>query len=778
MKARLSKIALTLLAAGFLAGSLQPLFSCGPFFEYSVFNYHLHPDLPFKFYASGDLGVLQPTYARSYLYTAYRYLNQTPPSATEQETLKTIWAYRLGYSWGPESEAARKPWMEMRAKVPRLAAVTEIDIYRSGEDNGNYINYLNCPEDAFQTAANSLQKRIEQYGAESPAVKSWVTAQDQVFANCSQPAKTPDNDVDALEATAGKSDHAYQVASALFYAGKFDEARAAFESISQDSTSPYHKLAHYLVARTWIRKALALESTPPEQKTAALSQAEASLNKILTDASLSELHPASQRLLNLVSFQLQPDKRLDELAVGLTQANPGDGLYQNVIDYIMLMDKMLNEDPYEPKRPVYKEVPAAFHLNDLTDWIITFQATGEDATTHALSRWEQKQSLPWLVASLAKINPNDPQQAKSIPALRKAAEAIPVDSPAYLSVTYYANRLLLHNGQRQAVRQRVEAVLSTKGLQLPPSTRNLFLGQRMLLAQNLTEFLQDAARVPAGNSLDMDGRELPEDFEEKSLLTHYPTGPLQFEDDAASILNERMSLAMLNEATKLPTLPQHLKTDLARAAWVRAVLLGNTVIGQELATRLKAWDPTLSKGMQEYLTASTPEAKRFAGSVLITQNPGLRPYLTPGVGRRGNVNELDNFHDNWWCEMSTKERLGLAHTPDYIDPAEAGPETTPDQLPFPHFMKATQRTAASQERAQLASIGVPPNYLASRLIEWAGKNPSDPRLPEALHRVVKTPRYTCTNTESGKFSKKAFELLHKQYAKTQWAKQTPYWFAE
>ncbi|MEZ5361288.1 MAG: hypothetical protein R2748_02825 [Bryobacterales bacterium] len=47
----------------------------------AVFTFEQHPDLPLRDYAAGRLGLLAPTYARSYLYVAYRWMDGAPMSA-------------------------------------------------------------------------------------------------------------------------------------------------------------------------------------------------------------------------------------------------------------------------------------------------------------------------------------------------------------------------------------------------------------------------------------------------------------------------------------------------------------------------------------------------------------------------------------------------------------------------------------------------------------------------------------------------------------------------
>jgi hypothetical protein len=59
--------------------------ACAPNFLRAVFSYARHPDLPRTEFIDGRLGVLQPTFARSYLVIAYRYLNGIGMNPRERE---------------------------------------------------------------------------------------------------------------------------------------------------------------------------------------------------------------------------------------------------------------------------------------------------------------------------------------------------------------------------------------------------------------------------------------------------------------------------------------------------------------------------------------------------------------------------------------------------------------------------------------------------------------------------------------------------------------------
>src|SRR5713101_6511650 len=69
--------------------------ACGPFFTDAIFVYTKHPDFPLERFAKGQLGVLQPSYARSYLFAAYRNLINAGFSESEVSALKSLWEDRL-----------------------------------------------------------------------------------------------------------------------------------------------------------------------------------------------------------------------------------------------------------------------------------------------------------------------------------------------------------------------------------------------------------------------------------------------------------------------------------------------------------------------------------------------------------------------------------------------------------------------------------------------------------------------------------------------------------
>ncbi|HMJ26529.1 MAG TPA: hypothetical protein VK475_11895, partial [Pyrinomonadaceae bacterium] len=86
------------------------------------------------------------------------------------------------------------------------------------------------------------------------------------------------------------------------------------------------------------------------------------------------------------------------------------------------------------------------------------------------------------------------------------------------------------------------------------------------------------------------------------------------------------------------------------------------------------------------------------------------------------------------------------------------------------------QSLAATQLAALQALGTGPNYFCRIAIAWTEKNPADPRSPEALHLAVRSSRYGCTDDQTGRWSKAAYDLLHRRYPNSTWARNTRYWF--
>ncbi len=771
--------------------SPRPLFSSGPFFPSTVFTYTLHPEFPLERFAQGELGVLQPTYARSYLAVAYRYLSGVGLNPEEQQAMLALWQERLKREWNPEAQGWISQWLNARNSVPGVSAQSEIDNYRRtfSADGTYFLTYLNCPVDAFRSAASTLEKRIAQFGADSAVVRDWVAAQDQVFANCSQGHSIPapaSSDLPPLL----QADRAYQVAAAHFYVGNYDAAKEQFAAIARDASSPWRRLAPYLLARTLLRQALLGVGPGDGPNKALLAQAAAQAETLLRDSTLAEMHPAAERLLNHIRARLDPAEQLHRVAQSVVQKNAGASLKQSVWDYTFLLDTFLSDPTVFSREENYRRMAQNFAIHaalrgkdDVTDWILTFQGAGKVTGDYALQKWNETDSLPWLIALLTKIDPAHPQ----VPALLDTAEKIPPNSPAFLTAVFHRARLLIETGRKDQARDLLDGLLSARTPELPLSTRNLLLALRMPLARDLDEWLTYAQRVPTEIFYDSDGLELPMvnyDGENEELKA-FAGRRAFFDSDATQALNVNLPLSLWVDAVTSKVLPDHLRRELALAAWVRAAVLEDAGSGEKLAPTVANLVPALRQSLETYQTADSNEARRFAAVLLMLRFPGTRPYIGVEVSMRlTSLEKIDSLRDNWWCAATDPSALdlpnffqinrGAARTLESDELAWTAVSATSQDLP--DFLGQTQQNAAKEEWQRLVALGAAPNYLSQQVLEWAQKNPADSRLPEALHLAVRATRYGCTDGQTSGLSKRAFQLLHRRYPNSTWAKKTPYWF--
>ncbi len=728
--------------------------ACGPFFSDAIFVYTKHPDFPLDKFAAGNFGVIAGSWARSYLVVAYRSLSGHPLSDSEAKAMKSLWDDRLNNAGYVSEEEFINKWNEAR-KAAGATAPAKIDVYRRREKPREYESFLNCQEDAFVNAENLLKERVKLFGANSPQVQSWLAAQDAVFSNCGEGRQMPKDagaelpDLPQLL----RADRAYQIAAANFYTTNFDEAKRQFEAIAQDKNSPYRIIAPYMAARSMLRKGSFAEKEAEGQPF--LVEAETRLAAILKDNTLKQSHHAAGRLFNLARLRAHPEAKLHELAEVIMKKDSSEDFKQTVWDYTVLLDKYLEQEDSAVKRTI----PASVISDDLTDWIATFEGDLDASGAHAIERWQKTKSLHWLVAALTNADGKEPNLNELLAAAANVSHA----SPAYPSVAFHSVRLLKESRRADEARNMLDKILAGERQQLNASALNQFLGERMMLAPNLEDFLKHAPRLPAAFSDNNDGREIPDDEGNAEKPKDAPK--FLFDLDAANSFNLAMLVATMKDAAKSKTLAPNLRRDVAQAAFVRAALLDDRETAVQAATSLQEELPAVKDFLAAYQKATTPDARRFAAAFLTLKFPGLRPFVSAGAGRSTAVEEVDSYRDNYWC----------TEPPPPLGGSLADDANKEKPMIAPEFLKASQ-TLAARQYATLQALGPGPNYLCRIAIEWAQKNPTDPRAPEALHLAVRSTRYGCTDKDTGRWSKAAFDLLHSRYPNTTWAQNTKYWF--
>ncbi len=739
---RVRVLVLIVALAAALGGA--PARACGPYLPEAVFTYDLHPDLPLVDLAAGKLGLLQPTWARSYLYVAYHQIGGGVFDGEARRALDGMWNVRLGRAPSSDVRGAVDRWLATRATVVGPDDPPVIDTTRETAP-GSYQYFDNCLEDAFTTATRTLAARVADAGRDAAAVREWVAAQDQVFASCNAASPSIPAPLAETASNAARADRAYQIAAAEFYAGRFEEAAAGFRAIAADTGSPWAPYGTYLAARALIRRASLAGAGSGDAAAAATS----ALDAVLADDRAGALHASARDLRELVRLRTEPEAQTRALAAVLLAPAQDAAVAPHLVDYTVLLDRRLEASP--EGRPTGAGAVAA--RDALSDWLFTFQAADDKAREHAVHTWEETRAPIWLLAAIAKVAAAD----RAGPALLEAATALDATNPAWPTVTAHAGRLALARGDHAAARARLDALLARADL--PPGTVNRLRGLRMAAAETRAELARFAVRVPIAVTYDIDGNELPDDVTDNPALRPFAAGRPSFDRDATYVLNRRLPLATLAALAGDESVDASLRGRIAAAGWVRAALLGDDATLRDFAARLATVEPALAAPLGEATKAAAAE-RRFATSLVLLRHPGLGPFVRSGIARTAVPDALDHYRDNWWC--------GAA------DAGITPPDWYPD-VPLA-FVAHAERARADDEWARLAKLPSAATVLAARVVAYARAHPQDRRVPEALHLAVRATRFGCTDAGSSAQSKAAFQLLHRGYPQSEWAKRTKYYF--
>ncbi|MES2933206.1 MAG: hypothetical protein V4805_06935 [Pseudomonadota bacterium] len=722
--------------------------------------YVMPHDLPA--YAAGNLGIVPGSYWRVYHYLAYRALNGQALSKPELDLLK-VRDWRVGADGSNWDYANNEPangvrdWLSARKAIQGAPDVkVTVD---STVQNGDYTSFINCPADALQRAALTLAERLKNSDQHWTGV--WLANQDTVFANCSLdsgvameqrkyipvlPAALPPKAPAWL-----KHDHEYQTAAALFYAGKFDAARARFQAISANADSPWQPLGAYLAARCLIRQAT-LHSPPPE----AGKPADPNPAKALLMQARSELltqvksFPPAQKLVDWIDARVQPMQRLNDLSLLLSKGKLNQQSPRLLSDYLLVLDKV--------------EFAAMLNAPDsMTAWIGAMQlgtrdeasldsdkemrALRKSAMSMARRHWKDTGASLWLLPLLSNAKPGELSDDEL-----KAAAAVPADAPGAQTVQYYLARLAIARGQADQADAIVSAQLQKPAASMSHATRNRWLAIKLVSATTMEGFLQAGLRTPADNAPGV-----PITDEAATAVAQPSPSHDYYDMDFERHLFRDLSQTQLTLAYQ--RVPPAQKALFPIPLWTRAVVFGDYAGADALTDELMAGRDTTRHLYQRFKDAKTPAAKRQAAMLIMVNAPELHPnIIDPAGGVRF-----------WGCHVFD----WLNNRP--VDALDAA---------VPNFLDATARADAEKEQTQLLALPIRSSYLGPLLLEWAKQNPHDPEVPKALHFFIASTRMECSAVRPGdaegkaniSYSQQAFQLLKSRYPKSEWAAKTKYYF--
>ncbi len=711
-----------------------PLWACGPWDINVYFSLPDRPGPSRDSFLQGQLGILDSGLAPAYRYVAYRHLagletdhrDVSPvPLRRNLESLSSLWPAT------PE-RADQDPvaaWREARAAVPGFGPIgwlsRDRQVRAENADHYYFSYFLNCLDDAFWNAERTLAARIERFGASSREVQAWITAQDVVFSNCGG-GETMPAPLDETWDPLARADRAYQIAAAHFYAARYSDAAELFRTIARDDASPWRQLSAYLVARALIR----------DRQFAAAGE---HLRAVIDDPELAEVHEPARGLLGYAALRDDPQRRRLELERRLLASSLDSPIGQDWIDYLWLLEQGAAQT--EESSPKWSQLE--HWLTAMADRTYDKDRPWKIAHDNWQTASEQPgPDAPWLVAALITADPD----REGIEPLIDAAAGIE-DSRLGLTVAYHRARLLAGMGRAEETRAIIDPFLEQPD-DLSPADRNRLRILRAAVTSELDEYLRLLTLMPVGLKWEGDSDYIVAEGEVG--YTHYRfDDPLLFYP-AVELLNHALTTEELLEVAEDYLLPTSWRRRLALVVWTRAAVTGNDATALAAAPLVSSLASELAAEMRAFTTAEEAD-RQFQSAWTLSRFPGLTPVLRWNLGRETKVEEVDGLRDNGWCD-------GVLQ----IDGLPGQIVRTPEQI--------------AKVQAELPELPAWPNYIGKVMLAHANSRPDDPRIPEALHRVVRATRIGCPIGGYGDISKAAFQRLHKRYPSSPWTEKTPYWF--
>jgi hypothetical protein len=704
-------------------------------------------------YFHGHLGILRPTFDDNRLFAAYR---QMMGGAFTDAQAQQLLAPCCDAPGGNADTTTT--WSDARKRVLAAPAALTDTAPRQRPPDISALD-VSCFPNAYRNAAATLLQRIKEHGASDPSVREWTTGEDAVLANCTADSALP---ADVPNAPAWlKADRAYQIATAYFYRFDYAGAAALYAAIGQDAASPWRKLARYLAARAAVHAAIVAKT--PDSIAAATN----AIAGVTADPELADYHADAPRLAAMLVFGTQPQQRAQELAKSLLAAELPATLAVDLHDFKDL------------ERTGKRYTDAGAWLYDIDALNADKGRQNADVKTDVLTRWRAGHALPWLVAAMMFLDPNDPDAAEAI----TASQAVDANSPAYDTLAWNRLRLLIGQGKADDARAELDRQLAAPAL--PEGVGNLMRYLRLTLARDVGEFATFAVRHGEFLMYLYDPRTMLDAMALPLTTTKWDSytatvvswrtelfqkDPPYLDADAAYAMSSFMPLPLMAQVVLAPGLPANIKRDVGLAVWTRAVLLDDGDTAKAMADVVAPFFPQYADDWKSYRGAGSADTKKVEAALLLLKLPAARPYPDFGLGYIYKRDVIGRYGARWWAAGDTP--FG-SNTDGDGNPQLCTDCALPVPLVAPAFITAQDKDSAKADNDRLSKLTGAPAWLGAIIIPWAKAHPSDPRVPEALHNVVRATQYGDMDSDT---SKAAYELLHSRFPKSSWTAKTPKWF--
>lgn len=773
-------VAVFLLSLSFLLMPSPLAKACAPDLAYAILVNGNHPDLPLKLFAAGNIGIVQPCWAKSYLVVAYRVLSGKPLSKQEQESVLKLWHKRIvgGSPFGTSILAVdeKDEFLKLRAKALGADSKKNPEVYWK-MDSFAYENGIG--DTAFQLARNTLTSLLKKYPVKSPQAREWIKAQDGIFAIGTEKVIIP-NPLPKTADPVLQNYRNYQIAAANFYLKRFDKAETMFQSVAAKSDPALSKIAAYMVLRSKSNQILRGDGTGDEKAVSdALQKAADSATKATEREDILDLlRPISY--LNLSSADVV--KKLATMVDAGTSKRFGN----DVGDLTFLLDG--NPPLYGLNVQGSKENVSDAH--DLADFVCSMQkqsyllwpdsdddkkkAREADLKTakHAREMWSKTKGTVWLVAALSGMGLRLSDDRE----LFDAAMKTPETSPAFLTARFYVIDSLISAGKRDEARQLLRPILAATNL--PPSTRNLFSTQMAAASQSLSDYLKYAVLNPP-EILSSSNDLVSQKFKQLESAQTFQTETPALDTPMALDLSRNAPLSTWMRFAQSQSTSPRFKPVIVRAAWTRAQMLQKPNEAAKLESALATTNPSLAAAVAKIKNSAEGPARQFAIACLILRNYGMSPYLSGGAERHdAAIGAFDWYNNNFWVPYPVEEKQpDDENSYSYNDmTGYVGDNEVRDKMKS-YWQPGVSRYLSDAEKKSakadllLLNKNHPSRFLGQIVLDYARSHPKDPDVPEMLYRVVKLPKWTEVTPVGSEFSKKAYVALHKAYPGSPWAKK-------
>jgi len=206
------------------------------------------PDAPLKRYAQGNLGIVLPSFARSYLVVAIAIYQAGPWVPTRLEAALDGWFRKLKGAW-QEPKLSIEEWAKARAMIPGPNRRTAELGFRLAKNSRNTLQCYALPTRFLSpTAVLTLKDRAQsRFGVKSAELREWIHGQDVGLFELQSGKERSNHGLNAHSLLL-QADRRYQIAAAHFLCRRLRHCCSDFDQSVKTRARPGARIARFFAA--------------------------------------------------------------------------------------------------------------------------------------------------------------------------------------------------------------------------------------------------------------------------------------------------------------------------------------------------------------------------------------------------------------------------------------------------------------------------------------------------------------------------------------------------